>query len=84
MTTSENLALVCESCNIHKAVATEGWAGIEEHLSPLYHPHLDLWREHFQYERETNYIVGLDLKGRVNVNRSKMNSPYQLRARQQW
>jgi hypothetical protein len=80
----ENTALACESCNLHKSDATEGWDEIEGRSLPLFHPRQDRWHEHFRYDAETGAIVGLTGTGRATVARLKMNSNFQLRARRHW
>lgn len=79
-----NLSLSCESCNLHKGVATKGWDAVEKRNIDLFHPRRDFWNQHFGYDDETGEIVGLTATGRVTVARLKMNSAYQIRARRHW
>jgi hypothetical protein len=80
----DNLALACESCNLYKSDTTRGWDEEEGRDVPLYHPRRDRWEEHFSYDPETGRLQGLTAVGRVTVARLKMNSAFQLRARQHW
>jgi hypothetical protein len=80
----DNLALACESCNLFKSDATTGYDEIEARNVLLYHPRYDLWDEHFRFDSETGKILGLTAIGRTTVARLKMNSAFQLRARQHW
>jgi hypothetical protein len=80
----DNLALACESCNLHKSDATTGWDEIGEQDVPLFHPRRDLWEDHFRFDGETGEVQGQTATGRATVARLKMNSAFQLRARRQW
>ena len=81
---AENTALACESCNLHKSDAIDGWDEIERRSVPLFHPRRDRWDEHFRYDVETGEIVGLTATGRGAIARLKMNSNFQVRARRHW
>ncbi len=80
----ENLALACESCNKHKSDAITGRDELEAQTVPLFHPRRDRWNEHFAYESESGLIHGLTATGRATVARLKLNSGFQIRARQHW
>jgi hypothetical protein len=80
----DNLALACESCNLHKSDATTIRDEIEARDVPLFHPRRDRWDDHFRFDSENAMIVGLTATGRVTVARLKLNSAFQLRARRQW
>jgi hypothetical protein len=80
----ENLALACESCNLHKSDATTHRDEIEARDVALFHPRRDRWDDHFRFDSETGEVQGLTATGRVTVARLKMNSAFQLRARRQW
>ena len=81
---SQNIALACESCNLHKSITMEGWDECEGRSSPLFHPRHDVWQEHFRYESDSGTIVGRTAVGRVTVASLKMNSDFQIRARRHW
>ena len=81
---SENLALACESCNLHKSDALEGRDEREGRNVPLFHPRQDIWHEHFRFDSETGELQGLTATGRATVARLKLNSAFQVRARRQW
>jgi Restriction endonuclease len=76
-----NLALVCESCNLFKSNATTGWDEAGATWVPLFHPREDRWEDHFQFDHETAQILGLTATGRATVTRLRMNSDFQIRAR---
>jgi hypothetical protein len=81
---TENIALACESCNLHKSNTIEGWDEIEGCSVPLFHPRQDRWELQFRYDSELGRIVGLTAVGRVTVACLKMNSDFQIRARRHW
>ena len=80
----DNLALACESCNLYKSDTTTGWDEAEGRDAPLFHPRRDRWDEHFRFDAATGTLQGMTVAGRATVARLKMNSPFQLRARQHW
>ena len=43
-TVSENLALSCHGCNLHKSSKTEGFDIISEEIVGLFHPRTDDWK----------------------------------------
>jgi hypothetical protein len=77
---SENLALACPGCNLHKAgriTATDPATGAEV---PLFHPVRQSWPEHFRlngYE-----IEGLTAAGRATVHLLKLNHSRRQRIRE--
>jgi len=81
---SDNLALACESCNLYKSAATSGWDEDIGQIVPLFHPRRDRWNDHFRFNSETGLVQGTTPIGRVTVAQLKMNSGFQIRARQQW
>lgn len=66
-----NLALACNSCNLHKGPNLTGIDPESGHLEPLFHPHNDTWETHF--ERQGALIVGRTPKGRTTVQVLSMN-----------
>ncbi len=80
----ENLALACESCNLHKSDATAGRDEQTGAQVPLFHPRQDEWHTHFHFDSENGTVEGLTAVGRATVARLKMNSGAQLRARRHW
>jgi len=81
---ADNVALACESCNLHKASTVEAWDEVEERSVPLFHPRQDRWEVHFRYDSVSAQIVALTATGRVTITCLKMNSNFQLRARRHW
>ncbi len=44
---SENLALACHHCNLHKGTNLSGLEPKTKKLTRLFHPRLDDWSDHF-------------------------------------
>jgi hypothetical protein len=61
----ENVALACLHCNRHKGPNIAGIDFITGELVRLFHPRLDLWKEHFEW-------AGATLKGRTAIGRITM------------
>ncbi len=70
---SENLALSCHGCNLHKSSKIEGFDVISEENVRLFHPRTDIWNEHFACAEEFSVIVGLRPIGRATVETLKLN-----------
>lgn len=81
---AENIALACESCNLHKSNTVQSWDENEGRFVPLFNPRKDRWQSHFRFDPELSEIVGLTATGRVTVSCLKMNSDFQIRARRHW
>lgn len=80
----DNIALACESCNLHKSSIVEAWDEVEERSVLLFHPRQERWEVHFRYDTVSAQIVGLTATGRVTIKCLKMNSAFQIRARRHW
>jgi hypothetical protein len=80
----DNLALACESCNLYKGSAVQGYDPDQAQDAPLFHPRHETWDKHFRFDGETGLIVGLTAMGRATVDRLKFNSDFQHRARRHW
>jgi hypothetical protein len=75
----ENLALACIDCNLAKSSNIAGRDPETDELTPLFHPRVDQWDDHFS-------INGIDIVGKTAVGRTtiyvlNMNSDYQLELR---
>lgn len=79
----ENLVLACRSCNSYKAFHQ---LGLTDDFSsePLFNPRVDTWSDHFEFDAETGVVKGLTGIGRGTINRLKLNSELQTRARRLW
>lgn len=80
----DNLALSCDSCNGFKSDAISGREEDGREPVPLFHPRRDVWEQHFVFDPEPCHLIGLTAIGRVTIARLKINSAFQVRARQHW
>ncbi len=76
----ENLALCCTICNRFKGSDIASIDIETGQVTPLFHPRLDRWNEHF--ELRNGEIAGLSAKGRVTVRLLQMNRPARIGERQ--
>jgi len=74
-----NLALACNSCNLHKGANLTGIDPESGHIEPLFHPRHDTWGTHF--ERRGALIIGRTPKGRTTVRVLNMNDPENVQLR---
>jgi hypothetical protein len=82
---AQNWALSCRICNLRKSAYTDGIDPLTQQTVRLFNPRRDLWDEHFTVEQESSsYLKGKTMIGRATVERLKMNSSLQLRARELW
>jgi hypothetical protein len=73
-TIASNLALCCGRCNLHKGPNLAGIDQDRGQMVRLFHPRIDLWREHFRWDGPR--IVGLTAeKGRATIDVLAMNHP---------
>lgn len=80
----DNLALACRSCNLYKSKYVTGFDEVTGKEHRLFHPRLDVWREHFEADAESGRIEGRTAIGRATVNRLQMNRDEQRNARLLW
>jgi hypothetical protein len=81
---SANWALACRACNLFKSDHVEGADPHTQTTVRLFHPRVDVWREHFHIEVATGTISGLTPIARATVERLRINSAAQVAARRQW
>ena len=77
---AENLALCCSLCNRYKGSDIASIDPETGELTPLFHPRVDRWEEHFQVC--DGVIVGLTLKGRATARLLRMNRSTRIKERQ--
>ncbi len=80
----ENLCLACPSCNRYKAYRQTAFDEVTQREIRLFHPHQQLWSEHFAWNENSNYIIGLTPVGRATVSVLKMNRSQMTRVRKMW
>jgi hypothetical protein len=83
-TVAENLCLACWDCNLLKQNRIMGTDPRTDEAAPLYHPWQQKWNEHFRWETEGLFLVGLTPTGRATVNTLRLNRSLLLRARERW
>ena len=76
---SENLALACSRCNLHKGPNVAGIDPQTRLLTRLFNPRVDDWATHFRWEEAV--LVGLTDVGRTTIVVLAINHPYRLAAR---
>jgi len=72
-TVTENLALSCVVCNMHKGSDIASLDPQTEVLTPVYHPRRDRWTDHFRLSG--GRIEGLSPVGRVTAQLLRFNHP---------
>ena len=83
-TEMENLCLACRGCNGFKFAFVSGVDPETEEETPLFHPRMDRWAEHFRWANAGTRIIGLTAIGRATVDRLRMNRPDVVDARKIW
>jgi hypothetical protein len=71
--TINNLALACQGCNNHKYTKAKGMDPITGEIVSLYHPRKQKWRDHFSWNEDFSYVIGLTPAGRATVEALKLN-----------
>lgn len=69
----ENLCYACGGCNGHKYTKTENIDPVSKVSASLYHPRIQNWHEHFGWNDDYLFIIGLTPIGRATVLALKMN-----------
>lgn len=72
-TESENLALSCHGCNLHKSIKLSGYDVLSDEEVRLFNPRKDIWEKHFSWAKEFTIIIGLTPIGRATVETLKLN-----------
>ncbi len=75
----ENLALACIDCNLAKSSNIAGRDPETNELTPLFHPRIDQWDDHFSFDGI--YVLGRTSVGRTTIYVLNMNSTDQLELR---
>lgn len=82
ISTLDNLALCCRSCNLHKYVKIDAVDPRTGETSSLFNPRVQHWREHFTLDRDTGAIQGVTPTGRATEQALVLNSPHAVATRQ--
>jgi hypothetical protein len=78
----DNLALACPACNNHKYNKTSARDPVSGKIVSLYHPRRQQWRDHFCWDENSIFILGLTPIGRATVEALKLNREHLLDMRQ--
>jgi hypothetical protein len=80
----ENLALACAPCNGAKREKVEAADPRTGKTIRLFNPRIDLWEDHFRWNRDQTSIVGRTAIGRATILALRFNDPLQQGARRFW
>ncbi len=69
----ENLAFACQGCNNRKYTSIEALDPVSLLTVPLYHPRQHVWAEHFAWNDEGTFVLGLTPMGRATVEKLQLN-----------
>jgi HNH endonuclease len=83
-TVFDNLCLACPSCNRYKAYRQTAVDPVSGEEVALFHPQLQLWKDHFAWSEDATEIIGLTSVGRATISALKMNRPQLTRVRKMW
>jgi hypothetical protein len=83
-TVFENLCLACPSCNRYKATRQTAIDPLTQEEVSLFHPHQEVWADHFVWNERSDEILGLTEIGRATITALKMNREALVRVRRMW
>ncbi len=83
-TTYENLCFACPFCNRHKSNHQNAIDPVTHETVPLFHPHQQIWAEHFAWQEKGVELIGLTPVGRTTIAALQMNRPQLVRTRRLW
>ncbi len=72
-TNLSNLAWSCQGCNGHKFTATQGYDRSTKQIADLFHPRRQEWSEHFTWNEDFTFVLGLTPTGRATVETLELN-----------
>ena len=70
---ADNLANACQRCNNHKYVSIEAIDPLTGEIVSLYHPRQNRWSDHFAWNEDYTFMVGLTPTGRATVAKLELN-----------
>lgn len=79
-----NLWLACATCNQHKWAKIEGIDPVSQSEVPIFNPRDDAWKDHFAWDENGLYIIGLTPTGRATVSALNMNNALIIQSRFIW
>jgi hypothetical protein len=72
-TNPANLAWACQGCNNHKYNKTWAWDPVTGNIVSLFHPRQQRWSDHFIWNEDGTFILGLSPCGRATVESLLLN-----------
>jgi hypothetical protein len=72
-TVLDNLALACQGCNNHKYTKAEARDPVSGQFAPLFHPRRQRWHDHFAWNEDFAFIIGLTPTGRATIQALRLN-----------
>jgi hypothetical protein len=76
---SQNLALACPACNLHKSNRLSTIDPETGPDTPLFNPRTERWNEHFEWEGE--FLKGRTAVGRATIEAFDLNNPRRIQIR---
>ena len=77
--TTDNLALACIDCNLHKGTNLTGIDPETNEITQLFHPRREAWEDHFEWQGI--YLTGKTATGRTTIRLLNINSEDQVALR---
>ena len=77
---SNNLALACPSCNLHKADRVSSQPSSSITAVAFFNPRSEVWADHFEWDDYT--LVGKTEVGRVTIQALDLNHERRIKIRQ--
>jgi hypothetical protein len=68
--TPDNLALSCWQCNLKKGPNLSGIDPETGRITPLFHPRMDRWADHFAAKVATSILLAIEIRGLTPVGRA--------------
>ena len=79
--TLDNLAFACHHCNGSKHAKTKAVDPLTDRIVELFHPRLNKWSTHFQWNDDFTKVIGLTPKGRATIKTLKLNREHVINHR---
>lgn len=70
-----NLAYSCRGCNSHKFNKNKALDEITDSIVPIFNPREQVWQEHFAWDENPLFLIGLTPTGRATIDMLQMNRP---------
>lgn len=70
-----NLAYCCRGCNSHKFNKDKALDEITGLIVPIFNPREQSWQEHFAWDNDPCFMIGLTSTGRATIDALNLNRP---------